>query len=234
MIQTLGSRFSDQSFTITAVSHRSTSVHRETVLHPYGSLLSGPCRVAPLEYPNLRCTQVDVDSTEPVALAEIILREGESDSSVSLAAYREETRWIQDIERFHLEPTADRLRERGTYLITGGIGGLGMAVADSLARSYRARLILISRHGEPKDAGHQDRFTEWRKLGAEVLVLAADVTDRESLTSALKAAREKFGPLNGIIHAAGILQDGIIQLKKQSVAHAVLAPKSRASKSSTN
>ena len=58
-----------------------------------------------------------------------------------------------------------------------------------------------------------------------MLVLAADVTDRGSLQAAIANARTKFGPLNGIIHAAGILQDGIIQLKKKEVAHSVLAPK---------
>jgi acyl transferase domain-containing protein len=63
-IQTLGTRLPDQSVAITAVSHRGVSIHREPVLHPYGALLSGPCRVAPLEYPTLRCRQIDVDSTE--------------------------------------------------------------------------------------------------------------------------------------------------------------------------
>ena len=225
LIQTLGSRLPDQTVAITAVSHRSVSIRREPVLHPYGSLLSGPCRVAPLEYPALRCRQVDVDSTDPKTLAQIILREGESDTSISLAVYRDGNRWTQDVERFHLEPTADRLRPGGAYLITGGLGGLGMAVADWLARSCQARLVLLSRHAEPQDIAHQSRFEEWRKLGAEVLVLAADVTDRESLRRALELAHEKFGRLHGIIHAAGILQDGIIQLKKKSVAHDVLAPK---------
>jgi acyl transferase domain-containing protein/thioesterase domain-containing protein/acyl carrier protein len=225
LIQTLGARLMDQTVAITAVSHRSVSIHREPVLHPYGSLLSGPCRVAPLEYPTLRCRQVDVDSTDPNTLAQLILREGDSDTSISLAVYRDGNRWTQDVEHFHLEPTANRLRERGAYLITGGLGGLGMAVADLLARSCHARLVLLSRHGGTPDADHEGRFEEWRKLGAEVLVLAADVTDRESLRRALELAHEKFGQLHGIIHAAGILQDGIIQLKKKTIAHQVLAPK---------
>jgi acyl transferase domain-containing protein/thioesterase domain-containing protein/acyl carrier protein len=225
LIQTLGSRLPDQPVAIHAVSRRSVSVHREPVLHPYGSLLSGPCRVAPLEYPMLRCRQIDIDAMDAADLAAVLLREGESDTTVSLAVYREGTRWIQGVESFHLEPGADRLREKGTYLITGGVGGLGMAVADWLARSHRARLILLSRHAETQNAEQQRQFEEWRGIGAEVLVLTADVTNRESLQSALTVAIEKFGPLNGIIHAAGVLQDGIIQLKKRVVAHNVLAPK---------
>jgi acyl transferase domain-containing protein/thioesterase domain-containing protein/acyl carrier protein len=225
LIQALGARLPDQAIAITAVSRRSISVRGETVLHPYGSLLSGPCRVAPLEYPALRCRQVDVDSENPKVLAGLILREGDSDTSISLAAYRDGVRWTQDVERFRLDPVPDRLREKGTYLITGGLGGLGMAVAEWLARAYHARLILISRHANSVGVGHQSQFDEWENLGAEVLVLAADVTDRESVRKALTIAQEKFGPLNGIIHAAGILQDGIIQLKKKGAAHGVLAPK---------
>ncbi|HEV3272930.1 MAG TPA: SDR family NAD(P)-dependent oxidoreductase [Candidatus Methylacidiphilales bacterium] len=226
LIQTLGARLPDQPVALTAVSRRSVSIRREPVLHPHGSLLSGPCRVAPLEYPNLRCRQIDVDSTDPAPLAQTILREAESDTSVTLAVYRDGSRWTEDIESFRLEPAADRpLRDQGVYLITGGLGGLGMAVAGWLAQTCRARLVLISRHGEPRDADTQSRFAEWRKLGAEVLPLAADVTDCKSLQRALDAAREKFGPLHGIVHAAGILQDGIIQLKKKDTAHRVLAPK---------
>jgi thioesterase domain-containing protein/NAD(P)-dependent dehydrogenase (short-subunit alcohol dehydrogenase family)/acyl carrier protein len=229
LIQMWGARHPEQPVAITAYSHGSLSVHNELVIHPYGSLLAGPCRVAPLEYPTVRCRQVDVDSIEPRTLAEIIRREGEMgnepDPAGSLAVYRSGNRWTQEVERFSPEPMASRLREGGTYLITGGLGGLGMAVADSLARSRHARLILISRHADSPDADHEARFAEWRHLGAEVLVLSADVTNRESLSAALAQARKKFGPLHGIIHAAGVLQDGIIQLKKKASAHSVLAPK---------
>jgi acyl transferase domain-containing protein len=85
LLQTLGARLPDQDVTLTAVTHRSFSLSHEPVLHPHGSLLSGPCRVAPLEYPHLRCRQIDVDSTEPAALAQALLREGESDAPFHLA-----------------------------------------------------------------------------------------------------------------------------------------------------
>jgi acyl transferase domain-containing protein/thioesterase domain-containing protein/acyl carrier protein len=229
LLQTLGACLPDVKIAITALSHRSVSIQRERVLHPYGSLLAGPCRVAPLEYPNLNCRQVDVDSVDPQTLLQVILSEGENpekaNSTETLVVYRGGTRWVEDVERFRLEQVTDRLRERGTYLITGGLGALGMAVADLLARSHQARLILISRHTDAQGAEHEKQFAAWRDLGADVIVCAADVTDRESLRSALELAREKFGDIHGIIHAAGVLQDGIIQLKKKKVAHDVLAPK---------
>jgi len=229
LFRALGTRLPDEDITLIALSHRSVAIHGEAVLHPSGSLLAGPCRVAPLEYPHLRCRQIDVESTDPELLAPIILREGDmednADAPDSVAAYRNGSRWTQEVERFQLEPGLDRVRERGVYLITGGLGGLGMAVADWLARSHRARLILLSRHARTQEAIHEGRFAEWRKLGADVLTLTADVTDRASMEAALESAREKFGGIHGIIHAAGILQDGIIQLKKKETAHGVLAAK---------
>ncbi len=231
LIQALGGRIPDENIALTAYSRRSIAVNGETVLHPYGSLLAGPSRVAPLEYSNLRCRQVDVDSTDPASLADVILREGEVardvDTSSALAAYRDGRRWMQDVESFHPAPTQSRLRLRGVYLITGGLGGLGLAVADWLARAHQARLVLVSRHAGAPTAPQQRQFAEWRKLGADVLVIAADVTDRASMDHALALTREKFGDPNGIFHAAGILQDGIIQLKKKASARSVLAPKVR-------
>jgi acyl transferase domain-containing protein/thioesterase domain-containing protein/acyl carrier protein len=229
LLRTLNARRPDHPFAITAFSRRSVSVIGEQVLHPYGSLLTGPCRVAPVEHPSLHCRQVDVDTTDPKALAQCILREGElgNDSNIPfrLVAYRGGKRWHEDVERAQLQPVADRVREHGTYLITGGLGGLGMAAADWLARTYQAKLVLLSRQANTATALYEARFAEWRKLGAEVLTLSADVTDRESLRKAIAAAQEKFGPINGIIHAAGVLNDGIIQLKKRETAHQVLAPK---------
>ena len=225
LLQTLGSRLPDQAIGITAVTQRSVSVQQEPVLHPYGALVTGPCRVAPLEYPALHCRQIDVDAIDAATLAPLLLSEAESDSPAEIAAYRNNTRWTQEIVRTRLEPAPNRLREKGVYLITGGLGGIGLSLADCLARSCRAQLVLVSRQADPHDPALQNRFEEWRRLGAEVLTVRADVTDRDSLRTALKSARDHFGPLNGIIHAAGILHDGIIQLKKKSVAHSVLAPK---------
>jgi acyl transferase domain-containing protein/thioesterase domain-containing protein/acyl carrier protein len=229
LMKTLGVRLPEQAIAITAFSQRSVSVHHEQVLHPYGSLLAGPCRVGPQEFPQMRCRQVDVDSIEPRAFAQVILRESgatePADHPATIVAYRDGARWTEAVEPFHLDTTADRLREGGTYIITGGLGSLGLAVAECLAKTYRAKLVLISRRAESQAPDLELRFEEWGQLGAEVMACAADVTDRESLTQVLKLTREKFGKIHGVIHAAGILQDGIIQLKKTPAAHSVLAPK---------
>jgi len=159
-----------------------------------------PCRT--FEYPNLRCHQIDVDSTDPTALAQIILCEGENDTSFSLAVYRDGARWTQEVERSGRieDQSSARTRHLPDYWRT----------LAAWAWPWRhARTIPPRSAGssfpprESASADHQNHFAEWRKLGADVLVLAADVTNRESLKRALDTAHEKFGPLNGIVHAAG-------------------------------
>ena len=125
------------------------------MLHPYGSLLERPLprRPARISQPALPAGGCRFDRARRPRRKSSSAKEAATARRQPLAAYREGNRWTQDVEHFHPEPAGDRLRERGAYLITGGLGGLGMAVADWLARSYRARLVLLSRHGEPKDAG---------------------------------------------------------------------------------
>jgi NAD(P)-dependent dehydrogenase (short-subunit alcohol dehydrogenase family) len=112
-----------------------------------------------------------------------------------------------------------RLREGGVYLITGGLGGVGLEVAECLARTVRARLALVGRsplparpdwdewlatHGEEGGISRRlRRIQALEKLGSEVLPLTADVAELSQMQKALREAEARLGPLNGVIHAAG-------------------------------
>jgi NAD(P)-dependent dehydrogenase (short-subunit alcohol dehydrogenase family) len=133
------------------------------------------------------------------------------------------------------------LRRRGTYLITGGVGGLGLVMARYLAESVDARLVLSARQGLPAreewpailegragDAGLRRRVAgvdALERLGADVLVLAADVADEAQMRDVVATARARFGRIDGVVHAAGVPGGGVIQLKTLQAASAVLAPK---------
>ena len=127
------------------------------------------------------------------------------------------------------------------YLITGGLGGVGLTLAESLARAVRAKLILIGRTGLPDRTqwpeylashGPDDRLSRQiraiesiEEAGGEVEVIAADVSDAGQMRSAVARARQRFGRLDGVIHSAGVAASGVIQLKTRDMAEAVLAPK---------
>ncbi len=92
-------------------------------------------------------------------------------------------------------------RPRGVYLLTGGLGGVGMVLARHLAQSVQARLVLIGRSAPTEEKLAQIRALE--ALGAEVLVIAADVSHHDEMRRALRTVDERFGELHGVIHGAG-------------------------------
>lgn len=165
--------------------------------------LRAPAMVAPQEHPNLVCRMIetDLDVRRPEALVAQILDEICSEPDDSLVACRRGSRFVPAYEPVRLEPSATVLRARGVYLITGGLGGVGMVLARHLAERVQARLVLIGRSAPTEEKLRQ--LAELEELGAEVLVLAADVSSRDDMQHVLAAVDERFGELHGVIHAAG-------------------------------
>src|SRR4029077_16676263 len=99
-------------------------------------------------------------------------------------------------------------KRHGIYLVSGGAGGLGTIFAEHLVQMYDARLLLIGRSelSEP-------RRWEIEKLGGQVLSLRGDVRRLEEATTAVRDAKGRYGGLDGVIHAAGELRDGLIRNK---------------------
>jgi amino acid adenylation domain-containing protein/non-ribosomal peptide synthase protein (TIGR01720 family) len=229
------------------VSNSLYDVIGESIHHPERATLLGPCHVVPQEYPNVSCRHVDFDVTvREIPLTDAVpglVKEIVNGSEEKVVAYRKGKRWAQIYEHLHL-PANDRnvpLREKGTYLITGGLGGIGLAIAEHLAETLQARLVLVGRSAFPQ----RKEWEEWlethseqdkvsakirklrslEKMGAEVLAVSADVSDEQQIRSAIAYAQECFGPLNGVMHCAGVPGGGVIQLKTREIAEAVLAPK---------
>ncbi|MDF5732853.1 MAG: SDR family oxidoreductase, partial [Rhizonema sp. PD38] len=227
LTQALGQQNSTQPLQIGVLSNNMHEVTGVEVLHPEKATLLGPCKVIPQEYPHIRCRSIDVVIPESGIwedkLIDQILSEFSVKSSNLVVAYRGNHRWVQNFELVQLDELLEgtpQLRSRGVYLITGGLGGIGLVLAEYLARTVQARLILIGRSALPeKDeweqwiATHDDQDDITRKiekvklmekLGAEVLVKRADVANVEQMQAAIADIYEKFGEIHGVIHAAGI------------------------------
>jgi NADP-dependent 3-hydroxy acid dehydrogenase YdfG/acyl carrier protein len=125
-------------------------------------------------------------------------------------AYRNAQRWVQTYEPVTLEtPGHDRssFREGGVYLITGGLGTIGIAISEYLARNYKASLILVGR----SSLRGNNAIERIQTLGAEVMYVNANVTDVNGMRGAIEQAYQRFGTLHGVIHAAGIVSDNGLQ-----------------------
>lgn len=234
--------------TIVATGIRQVDNQPET-LAPERATLFGPCLVIPQEFPGVTCRAVDVvlPRAGSGSLAWQIIAEGSTVAPVDrVIAYRGETRWVETWAQSPIEagePLPSRLRKQGVYLITGGLGDIALIQADMLARKWQARLALVSRTGLPAreqwakwlETHSTDDFTARRirhvqaleAQGSEVLIVRADVTDLAQFQRAVNETVTQFGAIHGVIHTAGIINDGVIQEKTRREAESVLAPKVR-------
>ncbi len=229
---------------ITCVSNGLNRVSQEDAAEPARAALLGPVRVIPKEFPGKVCRHVDLEwkIQDLKRAAGDIISECAQPATNSCVSWRQSERWVEGFEPTTLrtQPAATRLKEKGVYWITGGLGGIGLLIAEHLARTVHARLVLTGRTAlpppseweavlaQPQKSDAQQKIRKLRELeslGAETLVLTADVTDRKQMEKSLGTVRQRFGELNGIIHAAGLIEDGPLQLKTRESAARVLAPK---------
>jgi acyl transferase domain-containing protein len=212
---------------IEVVSNQLHSITDAEVAYPDKATLLGPCKVIPQEYPHITCHCIDIvapaaPDAPPPRLIEQLLAEIAADTPDRVIAYRGGQRWVQTFEPVRLDDgvkPSRAIRDQGVYLITGGLGNVGLLLAKQLAQTA-ARLTLIGRSGLPprdewarwletheprENLSHKMRSVlELEALGAEVLVIAADVADTDQMRAALAQSDARFGALHGVIHAAGI------------------------------
>ncbi|WP_160647904.1 type I polyketide synthase [Chengkuizengella marina] len=179
------------------------------------SVLFGLCKVIPQELDYMRTRAIDFTKAEHVDLhIDQLCNELLFHTSDSEVVYRGANRLVPAYKQISLsKPNRESvpIRQKGTYLITGGLGKMGLTLAEFLAKEYQANLILTSRSGFPSLEGEDhptavhrvNQLEKIKNYGSKVVVKKADAANRNEMESCLNDIHQEFGALHGVIHAAG-------------------------------
>ncbi|WP_410583624.1 SDR family NAD(P)-dependent oxidoreductase [Amycolatopsis sp. lyj-108] len=173
---------------------------------PGQAWLRGLVRVLAFEHPELRASQVDFDAEPDPAQLWVarLAAELHADAPDDEIAWREGVRYTRLLARPDLgEAGHETVVRDGAYVITGGLGGLGLVAADWLAGRGATRLILSGRRGASPAV-----LADLRALDADVRVVTGDIAEPGTAEALVVAATEGGMPLRGVLHAAGVLVDG--------------------------
>lgn len=173
--------------------------------NPFFESMAGLARSLKMITPAIFLSTLEINGNnqDEASLAKIIARELRSAEFISEVRYWDQTRYIQKIRPLVMDNSSNPalLKQQGVYLITGGTGGLGSLFASFLAEQYQARLILLGR--SPLDRQRQKLVDTLKSYGSDCLYLQADVTDPVAMGQVIEEISNRFGTLNGVIHAAG-------------------------------
>jgi 6-methylsalicylic acid synthase len=202
--------------------------------------LWGLGRIIAGEHPDLWGGIIDCDPADPRAAATAVLAELRAGREPDLLAPRGQVteaarlvRLTADSDREAPRQEALRCRPDATYLITGGLGVLGLEVARWLAGRGARRLVLVSRTPMPGRSdwdspgadSRVERIRELEALGVTVRSLAVDITDAATVAAALGGDALDLPPIRGVVHAAGVLDSRLLGDLDRDSLHRVMAPK---------
>ncbi len=266
LAQAIGDEDLPRPLHISVVTNGAAQVRNEPLPYPDKATIAGPCGVIPRELPGVTCALLDIDletatgkgigtrfgwgdnptkTNRRTPLIARLIEDLLATPSNTTAAYRGDTRYEQTLQPSNLpvakETAQPAFRDGGVYMITGGFGGIGISISETLIREHHARVILLSRHPLPDRSdwpGYLLRHGPFDKtsrrirdlqrleaLGGDVMVATADVCNPDEMSAAVQSARARFGAIDGVLHAAGTIDDAPLLAKTQSRIEAVLAPK---------
>ena len=196
--------------------------------------LWGLGNVIAMEHPAINCIRIDLDPlNDRQEEVRRIFDEIWFHQLESQITYRDGQRYVARLKRernFTDKKTGDRSTEfsipdelNGSYLIAGGLGALGFSVARMLIARGARHLLLVSRSGA-SEARKRD-IQQIENTGAEVMIIQGDIAVEADAERIFMTIREKMPPLQGVVHCAGVLDDGILLQQNWQRFEKVLSPK---------
>jgi acyl transferase domain-containing protein/thioesterase domain-containing protein/acyl carrier protein len=268
--QALASADMPEPVHISIITSGAAQVRNEPLPYPEKATIAGPAGVIPHEVPGLTCATLDIELAPPEnpggpitrlrnrhrrtaaddtakntadEMTSHLLEELLARPANTVAAWRGPRRLEQVYRPVTLSKAGDSpvYRDGGTYMITGGFGGIGQSVAADLLQTHAANVVLVSRQALPPESDwpaylHRHSPTDklarriramqqLQAMGGTVTVAVADVCNIERMREVRDAAEARFGAMTGVIHAAGSIGDGPVLTKTAAAIEQVFAPK---------
>jgi len=252
LAQFLSSHGADNTTYLSVLSDGMQQLGNEKLSHPIKASLLGPIKTMTQEIPTVFCSSydIDIDSLSDWETSDCVQQlcldclQNQHDEEI---AYRGNNRFIRQYTALDQNALADiknitdnehTIKQGGTYLITGGIGGIGETLSHYLHEKYQAKIILLNRSALPDPQQwqyyteeHNDNIAQRLKTimtlkadGASIDCFNADVTKLDTLQTAIEDILKNHS-IDGIFHTAGIVNDNLLALKNINDSHQVLAPK---------
>ncbi|TMM49316.1 type I polyketide synthase [Sulfitobacter sabulilitoris] len=267
LAQALGDQGWGDGCHLTVVTNGAAQVRGEPLPYPEKAMISGPLGMLPREFPGMTAASLDIELPEADkapraglarltgrsakdgrpddmrALTDRLLEDVLADPANTVAAYRGARRFEKGYAPEALEAATDPgpYTHGGTYLVTGGFGGIGLRVAQDLVETASANVVLLSRDPLPPRAawsgylarhGAGDRTAariaavqRLEAAGGRVMVAAGDICNLAQMRRVIDDIDDAFGGLTGVIHAAGVIDDAPLMTKTDATIAQVLAPK---------
>ncbi|MGW1167363.1 type I polyketide synthase [Streptomyces sp. NPDC002550] len=169
---------------------------------------------------------IDIRNVPAAVLAAELADPSSTDPVLALRGSR---RWVPDRTAYEAPgPVGTLLEERGVYVVTGGLGAIGLAVAQALAHTgLRPRLALLGRKADRPEETERvaPMVAAMEAAGAEVTLHAVDVSDTEATLGLFDELRSRYGAVHGVLHTAGVAGGGLLRTRSRPDMEAVLRAK---------
>ncbi|MEA5554859.1 type I polyketide synthase [Nodularia spumigena] len=205
------------------VTRGANKILAENSLQPQQSLLWGLGAVINNEYPQMRCVCLDLSPTAEPDEGEFLFKELHTPSNELRLALRQGNRYGARLVSATIPPAQKQqlVSQEGAYLITGGLGKLGLLLAQWLSEMGASHLVLCSRNlKSPPEA-----ITSLAKNGTQITVICADIASPTDIEEIFARFGQDLPPLRGVIHAAGVLDDGLLSNQNWQRYQNVMRPK---------
>ena len=210
------------------VTRGAQSVNQNEPVAIEQSPILGLGKVISFELPEFKCVRIDLDPQQPLTKTiSLLVNELSTDGREDQIAFRDGARFVHRLLPFTLKASLNSpallFKPDSTYLITGGLGGLGIKTAEWMTHRGAKYLVLLGRNKPSQSV--LSIIDEIRQKGIEVVTEQADVSDPVQLKHVFDKIKNEMPVLKGVIHAAGVLDDGSLLNLNAERMKKVMVPK---------